>query len=297
MSEQPLSFTRQRIKPINKLVFLSIISIILMVLDSRYAAVQQLKGYTATLLYPMQWLANQPVRLYDYAAGFLRNQNDLLNENRRLSVENMQLKLQLSQRNAQTVELSELKLLHQLKNAGIPNSTTAEIISNGKDPLSDKLIIDKGSRQGLRAGDAVIDQNGLIGQLTQVQPLSAELTLITNTQSVIPVMVARTGVRSLLYGTGNGVNLRYFPADADLRPNDVLLTSGLDSVYPAGIPVAKILAVQHTQGTPYYKVNVAALAAFQSSKYVLTLPQAELPQAAVTTASAPTLPENASEAK
>lgn len=281
MSEQPLSFTRQRITPINKLIFLSIISIILMVLDSRYAAVQQLKGYTATLLYPMQWLANQPVRLYEYAAGFLRSQADLLNENRQLSGENMQLKLQLSQRNAQTEELSELKLLHALKNAGIPNSTIAEIISNGKDPLSDRLIIDKGSAQGLHAGDAVIDQNGLIGQLTQVQPFSAELTLITNSRSVIPVMVARTGVRSLLYGTGSGVSLRYFPSDANLRPNDILLTSGIDSVYPAGIPVAKILTVQYTQGTPYYKVNVAALAAFRSSKYVLTLPQTTVPQAAL----------------
>ena len=244
-----------------------------MMLDNRYAAVQAAKGYVATALYPLQWLANQPVRLYEYMSGFMQSQTALLASNRQLLEENGRLKMLAQQTQQQKRELQELQALGGLQQHGVQAVATAEVISNGKDPLSDKLIINKGSRNGLQNGDAVIDQYGLIGQITQVQPLSAELTLITNSQTVIPVVVARTGVRSLLYGSGGAVNLRYFPTDADLQPGDILQTSGLDSVYPQGIPVARVDQAARAAGTPYYRVTLSPLAAFRSSKYVLTLPQ------------------------
>lgn len=291
MSEPSLSFTRERVHPVTKLIGLSLVSISLMVLDTRYAAVQQVKSVVATALQPLQWVANQPVRLYEYSRSFLQSQNKLLDENQRLREENMRLQALSNQLHAQAKELKELHLLQRLQAHGIEASTTAQIISNSKDPLADKLIINRGSHHNLQVGDAVIDQNGLIGQITQVQPFSSELTLLTHSQMVIPVMVARTGVRSLLYGNGNEVSLRYFPVDADLQKDDVLVTSGLDSVYPVGVPVAKVTAVQRASGTPYYRTTVLPLAAVNSSKYVLVLPQTELPpsisQPAAQTASAP----------
>ena len=291
MSEPSLSFTRERVHPVTKLIGLSLVSISLMVLDTRYAAVQQVKSVVATALQPLQWVANQPVRLYEYSRSFLQSQNKLLDENQRLREENMRLQALSNQLHAQAQELKELHLLQRLQAHGIEASTTAQIISNSKDPLADKLIINRGSHHNLQVGDAVIDQNGLIGQITQVQPFSSELTLLTHSQMVIPVMVARTGVRSLLYGNGNEVSLRYFPVDADLQKDDVLVTSGLDSVYPVGVPVAKVTAVQRASGTPYYRTTVLPLAAVNSSKYVLVLPQTELPpsisQPAAQTASAP----------
>ena len=291
MSEPSLSFTRERVHPVTKLIGLSLVSISLMVLDTRYAAVQQVKSVVATALQPLQWVANQPVRLYEYSRSFLQSQNKLLDENQQLREENMRLQALSNQLHAQAKELKELHLLQRLRAHGIEASTTAQIISNSKDPLADKLIINRGSHHNLQVGDAVIDQNGLIGQITQVQPFSSELTLLTHSQMVIPVMVARTGVRSLLYGNGNEVSLRYFPVDADLQKDDVLVTSGLDSVYPVGVPVAKVTAVQRASGTPYYRTTVLPLAAVNSSKYVLVLPQTELPpsisQPAAQTASAP----------
>ena len=291
MSEPSLSFTRERVHPVTKLIGLSLVSISLMVLDTRYAAVQQVKSVVATALQPLQWVANQPVHLYEYSRSFLQSQNKLLDENQRLREENMRLQALSNQLHAQAKELKELHLLQRLQAHGIEASTTAQIISNSKDPLADKLIINRGSHHNLQVGDAVIDQNGLIGQITQVQPFSSELTLLTHSQMVIPVMVARTGVRSLLYGNGNEVSLRYFPVDADLQKDDVLVTSGLDSVYPVGMPVAKVTAVQRASGTPYYRTTVLPLAAVNSSKYVLVLPQTELPpsisQPAAQTASAP----------
>lgn len=277
MTEQSLEFKRKSIKPINKLIILSIVSIALMMLDNHYSAVQYIKRYTATALYPLQWLANQPVKLYTYLSELMQSQSSLLAKNHQLQLENSHLKILSQQTERLEREVNELRVLQSLKKEGIPAITSAEIISNNKDPLSDTLIIDKGSHNGLRAGDAVLDQNGLIGQITQVQPFSAELTLITNNQIVIPVMVARTGVRSLLYGIGRGVTLRYFPIDADLRSQDVLLTSGLDSIYPAGIPVAKVTSATRSQGTPFYRVSLEPYTAFRSSKYVLILPQKDVP--------------------
>jgi len=98
---------------------------------------------------------------------------------------------------------------------------------------------------------------------------------LTDTTNTIPVMVARTGVRTLLYGGGGNIELRYFPTDADLQPNDVLVTSGLDSVYPAGIPVAKVLLTSRNAGTPFYRAELKPVAALRVSKYVLVLPQTD----------------------
>lgn len=272
MSEQ-LSFTRKRLKPSGKLVILSLISLALMVLDSRFTAVKQIKSHLATGLQPVLWLANQPVRFYEYGIRFFHTQTALLEENGRLKTENLRLSAENSRYAAQWQDAQELRKLYRLQSHGIDNGTVAEVISNQNNPLSDRLIINKGSEDGLKNGDAVIDHKGLIGQLTDVRRFNAELTLLSAARNTIPVSVARTGVRSLLYGSGNSVKLRYFPADAALQTGDLLITSGLDSVYPFGIPVAEVKQVQHASGTPYYQVELELSAEPRGSKYVLVLPQ------------------------
>ena len=273
-----LSFTRNRNHPVNRLVILSIASVALMVLDSRYAAVQQLKSYLSTALKPLQWLADKPVELYEYGSTFLHSQQSLIAANSRLQTENMRLVALLRQSGAERRELAELRRINGLKNAALENGTAAEVVSNGKEPLANRIIINKGSRQNIRAGDAVVDENGLVGQVSQSYPFSAEVHLLTDAKAVIPVMVARTGVRTLVYGGSDQLSLRYFPSDADLQPEDLLVTSGLDSVYPAGIPVAKVVQTGRNTGMPYYSAQLKPVAALRSSKYVLVLPQQPLPQ-------------------
>ncbi|ULJ61860.1 rod shape-determining protein MreC [Wielerella bovis] len=294
MSDQSLSFTQRGIRPVNKLICLSILSIILLMLDSRYSAVQTARRYVATALFPLQWLANQPLEWYEYSSAMFQSQNYLLKENQRLMQENTRLKLQAQQAELRGKELSDLKSLMSLQNHGLQITTAAEIISNGKEPSGSRLIINKGANHNIRAGDAVVDDTGLIGQINQVHPLSAEISLLTDSTSTIPVMVARTGIRSLLYGDSGNVSLLYFPTDADLQPNDILVTSGLDSIFPAGIPVARVIQTSRNAGTPFYRVQLEPLSDSRSSKYVLILPQTELPnfQAASTpmAASVPTQP-------
>lgn len=260
-----------------KLVVYSVLGIALMVFDNHFSAVQSIRQTVAIVLYPMQWLANQPVRLYQYVNNLAQSQAELLEQNRLLLEENGRLKISLQRDKVNQRELGELKKLYALHERGIRDVVGAEVISNGKDPLSEKLIINKGGNDGLAAGDAVIDQNGLIGLLTQVQSRSSEITLISGNKSMVPVMLERTGERNLLYGSGSKLELRHFPVASDLKQGDVLLTSGLDSVYPAGIPVAKVGEVSKVPGLPYYQTSLTPFAALQGSRFVLVLPQKNLP--------------------
>lgn len=256
-----------------KLVVYMAAGVALMMLDNRFAAVQTVRQAGATALYPIQWLANQPVRLYQYVGSLSQSQVELLEKNRLLQEENGRLKIRLQRDKVNLSELSELKKLYGLQQRGIREAVGAEVISNGKDPLSEKLIINKGSSDGLKTGDAVIDTEGLIGQVTQVQLKSAEVSLLSGSQSIVPVVVERTGERSLLYGGGTKLDLRYFPTASDLKSGDILLTSGLDGIYPAGIPVAAVKQVARASGTPYYSVTLKPFAALQGSRFVLVLSQ------------------------
>ncbi|QMT30590.1 rod shape-determining protein MreC [Alysiella filiformis] len=267
------SFSQRGFKPITKLLVLGALSIVLLVLDNRYTGVHQGKKYAATLLYPIQWVANKPIEFYEYFENFFQSQDYLLKENQRLTADNARLTLAARQAALQLRELHELKNLAGLQQFGMVATTTAEVVSSGREPLSNRIVINKGSQDDLAQGDAVVDEGGLVGQITQLHPKSAAVSLLTDTTVVIPVMVERTGVRSLIYGGGGNLVLRYFPTDADLEPNDILVTSGLDSIYPAGIPVARVTQTSRNAGTPYYRVQLQAMANLRSSKYVLVLPQ------------------------
>ena len=162
----------------------------LMVADYRFSLMQPVRAAVMPMLYPVQWLANQPVQLYQYFADLSQSKSELLEQNRRLLEENGRLKIDLQRDKVNTDELRELKKLYGLQQKGIHNVIGAEVISNGKDPLSERLIIGKGSQDGLKVGDAVIDQSGLIGLLTQVHTQSAEIGLISGGQSIVPIAAA-----------------------------------------------------------------------------------------------------------
>ena len=240
----------------------------IVVADGRFDLMQPVRTAAAEILYPVQWLANQPVRLYQYFSNQSQSQTELLEQNRLLLEENGRLKIQLQRDKVNLSELQELKKLYGLQQKGISNVIGAEVLSSGKDPLSERLVINKGSGEGVVAGDAVIDQNGLIGRITLVHANSAEVELMAAAQSIVPVAVERTGERNLAYGNGVGLDLR---TGSDLKPQDVLITSGLDGIYPAGIPVARVDKVVRASGTPYYDTELTPFAALRRSRFVLVL--------------------------
>lgn len=273
MAKSSLSFNRAKRVPAAKFFTLALLCIALLMLDRKFEAVQQIRQITASFTFPLQWLASKPVELYDYAVSLARSQAELQTQNQQLLSENIRLQTDSHKNQALEKEIGELKSILHLKQLNFEKAVAAEVVSNGSNPFSDLLVIDKGSESGIQTGNAVIDRFGLIGQVTQTRRFSADIRLISANELVVPVAVARTGVRSLTYGEGNQVALRYFPTDADLKAGDILLTSGIDSIYPSGIPVARIEQADKASGTPYYQVRLKTSSGLQSGKFVLVLPQ------------------------
>lgn len=273
MAEPSLNFVQHGLRPTSKLIILALASVALLMLDNRYDAIKRSRSYVAAALYPLQWLAKQPINLTQDAWGYLQNQHQLQRDNDALKKQNAQWQIRWQQQQSQIQALTHLNAIKQLQDTALPQANIAEIMSAGLNPIADRFTINQGSRDHIRAGDPVTDEHGLVGQVSSVQPFSAEVTLLTSGQSVIPAMVARTGVRTLVYGRPGGVDLRYFPTDANLQAHDLLVTSGMDSIYPAGIPIATVTSALAGNGSPYYRVQLQASANIRSSRFVLVIPQ------------------------
>ena len=270
MSES-LQFNQRRLNPLTKVVLLVLLASILLVTDKRVAAVKQMRSQLAGLFYPVQWIANQPISWYHDANQYFTSQNHIQEQNKLLSSENSRLKVELSQIKGIHNNVDEIAANNRLKALLSLPTSEAQIVYVGNEPFPTHYLLNKGSNDGIKSGQAVVTADGLLGQITSVGSKHSELTLLNNAQTVIPVMVARTGVRSLLYGNLETLDLRYFPVSADLQKGDVLVTSGMDNVYPAGIPVATLTSITPTSGTPFYKTTTRATANLTSARSVLIL--------------------------
>ena len=293
MSES-LQFNQRRLNPLTKVVLLVLLASILLVTDKRVAAVKQMRSQLAGLFYPVQWIANQPISWYHDANQYFTSQNHIKEQNKLLSSENSRLKVELSQIKGIHNNVDEIAANNRLKALLSLPTTEAQIVYVGNEPFPTHYLLNKGSSDGIKSGQAVVTADGLLGQSTSVGSKHSELTLLNNAQTVIPVMVARTGVRSLLYGNLETLDLRYFPVSADLQKGDVLVTSGMDNVYPAGIPVATLTTITPTSGTPFYKTTTRATANLTSARSVLILAAKPVVYQAENTSSTPaSAPESA----
>lgn len=272
MPDSALNFTHRYPGLTLKAVLLCVVAGSFIVADGQLHFLQTAKSTVHNIIYPLQWLTSKPSQWLHTQAGWFEEQSRLITENNHLRVENQRLAAQAMQLDNAQKELNQLRGLHRLKTTTLNPLGSATVISNGKGTDTDTLTLDHGRDIGVQGGEAVVTAQGLIGQITGVQAGSAQVALLSHRNSVIPVMVARNGSKTLLYGDGSRLTLRYFPSNADLKAGDLLVTSGLDSVYPPGIPVAKVSAVARAEGTPYFKVDTEPAASADSVRYVTVLP-------------------------
>ena len=149
------------------------------------------------------------------------------------------------------------------------------MIYDAADPYTRKVVIDQGAVNGVALGSPVLDESGVLGQVTRVYPLVSEVTLVTDRDQAIPVLNTRTGARGLAFGDpasrGGGLELRFMAANADVLPGDLLTTSGVDGVYPAGLPVARVAKVERQGNTAFAQISCQALAQVSGVEHVLVL--------------------------
>lgn len=245
MDRSPPPFFKQGPSANARLLFFALLAITLLVVDARANALGALRQGIATILYPVQRALLYPRDWMSNATGMVSSVTELQFQNQQLRREetaNAAVLLSVEQLAAENRELRKLLGARER----LPLTTVmGQVLYEARDPFNRKLILDKGSQDGVLSGQPVVDADGVVGQITRVFPLSSEVTVITDRNLTIPVQLTRSGVRAIAYGGGAGgrIELRYLAANADVKIGDLVSTSGLDGLYPAGLPVGKIVEI------------------------------------------------------
>jgi rod shape-determining protein MreC len=277
---EPLPFFRRGPTPLARLAFFGLASIVLLFADARFRYLEDLRHAAGAILFPLQRLAHVPFEAADSVAAYFASKRDLERENERLKSDLVTLAPAAQGYGPLRDENARLKGLIDLRSRHAEGATIVQVLYAGRDPFAQKVFVSRGSEAGLVAGSAVIDEHGVVGQLTRVHPTMSELTLVTDKDHAVPVKVERSGVRSVLYGAGTGraPELRFMPPSADIRAGDRLVTSGLDGTYPPGLAVAQVTRVERETGQMFARIECAPLGGVDRSETLLVLaPPAAMP--------------------
>jgi rod shape-determining protein MreC len=265
---------RQGLSATTKLVLLALLSILLMASDHRFKISQPLRSGIAVVLTPLQWLSLQPVRAVRWTGQYFGDLEDAqgaaetFHARTIAQAQRLQQVEQLAQENAQLRELLDLRTQH----AGA--SRVVEVLYATADPYTDRIVVDRGQVAGIALGSAVVDVGGVVGQVTRVYPLVSEVTLLTDREQSIPVMNARTGSRHLAIGDpsiyGGSLELKFVPSGTEIKQGDLLTTSGIDGVYPAGLHVGHVSQIDRRVDSSFARVN-ATPSALPRGRHLLVL--------------------------
>lgn len=277
VGHQPPPIFRRGPAPLARLFVFVALCLALLVADLRFRYLEVLRNALSVVTYPLQMAASTPADVVRNATRYFGTLVDVQLENadlRRLQLDAGERLLRFEQLEQENLHLRELL---QMSERVQTKSIAADILYNAPDPFARKVILDRGTQQGVEAGLAVVDANGVIGQVTRVHPVQSEVTLLTDRNQSIPVSVVRNGVRGVLYGVGRGMlEMRHVLAEVDIQPGDRLVTSGLDGIFVPGLPVATVTRVDRDQDA-FARIECEPLAAIERSVQVLVIGRAAYP--------------------
>jgi rod shape-determining protein MreC len=273
MDYQPPPFFNRGPAPLVRLAFFVSIAVLLMVLDARFRYAESVRQVVALAAYPIQRVAMAPIDLFHAVANYFGSTAALQEENAALKTQQLRVAPELLRLEALQEENNQLRRLLDAQERLPGKSVFAEILYAGRDPFSRKVVIDKGSRHSIQAGQPVIDDVGVIGQVTRVYLLMSEVTLLSDKDQAIPLQVQRNGLRAVAYGGAEGgmLDLRFMAANADIRNGDTLVTSGIDGTYPPGLPVATVARIERDAAYAFAKIYLAPTAGTDRYRQVLVL--------------------------
>jgi rod shape-determining protein MreC len=275
LDRSPPPFFKQGPSALSKLIFFSALSLFLMVADVRFRITQPVRSALSTVLYPVQWLALQPVRLVRGSSAYFSGLDQATSSSeqaaRRLALQS----LRAGQVEQLMQENSRLRKILGLREQLATTVMAAEVLYDAADPYTRKIIIDKGLLQDVALGSPVLDESGVLGQVTRVHPLVSEVTLVIDRDLAIPVLNVRTGARSVAYGDtsqpGGGLELRFMGSNSDVQQGDLLTTSGVDGVYPSGLPVAQISKIERRAESAFAKIYCTPRALVTGARHVMVV--------------------------
>lgn len=270
----PPPFFRQGPSALTKVALCSALAVFLMAADSRWKMVHPMRAALATGLLPVQRALQVPVDLAAGGAAYLQGLKDAQAAENAARQQLARQAVRLARGEQLAAENERLRALLGLQPALPVKTTAAELLYEAGDPYSRRIFVNRGAQHGVVAGSPVVNEAGVLGQVTEVYPLSSVVTLLTDRDAAIPVLNTRTQQRGAAYGGAEGgtaLELRFMAANADVQAGDVLHTSGVDGVYPPGLPVAKVLQVERRSDAGFARIVLAPAARLDQLRHLLVL--------------------------
>jgi len=252
---------------------LAALSILLLVIDHRDNHLDTVRKAIGATVYPLRVLVDAPVSAWRWASDTTASRSELQDDNDRLKAERLLTRARLQQFAALEAENSRLRAMLDATQRVRNQVRVAQIMSVSSDPFQHVLVIDKGSRDGVYDGQAMIDDSGVLGQIIKTGLLSAEGILISDPDHALPIEVNRNGLRTIAVGTGHydQLNLPFLPNNADIQVDDLLVTSGLGGAFPAGYPVAVVASVIRNPQEPFAEVTATPVAALNQVRELMLI--------------------------
>ncbi|MEY3409383.1 MAG: Cell shape-determining protein MreC, partial [Pseudomonadota bacterium] len=234
----------------------------------------------STAILPIQWVVLQPGRALSSVGEYFQSLDQAQSDLAAAKIKALQQTIRAQQVEQLQIENQSLRQLLDLQTQAIKKSQIAEVLFDVADPYNQRIVIDKGSLKEVALGSPVVDVGGVVGQVTRVFPLTSEVTLLTDHDQSIPVLNSRTGARNVAYGDVlNGlpkIELRFVPASADVKEGDLLTTSGIDGVYPAGLQVARISHIERRVDISFARIHATPLAEMKGRHVLVIHPASQI---------------------
>jgi rod shape-determining protein MreC len=273
---QSFRFFNRGPSPVVRLVFFSVLSLLLLFVDARYRYLESTRSALSVVLTPIRKLASLPGALWDEVGDLYitqRRQQQLLVDRQESQRQHQQDAAQLLELESLRAENSQLRDMVDLPLRPVYSGQIVEIVYTERDVFKRRVLVNKGESARIQVGQVVMDETGIVGQVTRVYPGLAEVTLITEKDHAVPAEVVRTGMRTIIFGAGDTsrLSLRYMPTSADIEVDDILVTSGIDGLYPPGIPVARVISVDRDPAYPFAHVYCLPIAGVDKHRHLMVL--------------------------
>jgi len=278
LDRSPPPFFRVGFAPLTKLIFFSALSLLLVFGDKQLQFTKPLRAGLSTLILPMQWLVPQPGEALSAMGTYFQNLEQAQTNLKAAELKVLQQSVRSQQVEQLQIENQNLRQLMGLQSSMAVTSQTAEVLFDVPDPYNQRIVIDRGQLKNVALGSPVIDAGGVVGQVTRVYPLTSEVTLLTDKDQSIPVLNSRTGARNITSGdvlAGQPmIEIKFVPASADVKEGDLLTTSGIDGVYPAGLQVARISHIERRVDISFARIHASPLAELKGRHVLVLQPSA-----------------------
>ncbi|MDO8412796.1 MAG: rod shape-determining protein MreC [Gallionellaceae bacterium] len=255
-----------------RLIFFALLSVLLMFVDARYKYLEFARVILSIPIHTLQRVATWPSEVWHGTSAYIVTQTELVRSNAQMTQQHLLDGAQLQQLQVLQLENAHLRSLLQVQQKANYPMQLAEIVYVERDIFKRKMLVDKGMSANVLAGQIVMDDSGIVGQVTRTYPALSEVTLITDKDHAVPVQILRNGLRAVVFGSGTGdLALRYMPISSDIQQGDVLVTSGIDGTYPPGLPVASVSSIERDPAYPFARIQCTPLAGVGKHRQLLIL--------------------------